>query len=53
MYISKYQQHSDSNTLVLSHRLSPMLTPPVERSPVMTLSLQQVRGQMDLIVNQK
>ena len=46
--ISKYLQRSDSNTLVLSHRLSPMLTPPVERSPVMTLSLQQVGGQMEL-----
>lgn len=32
----------DSNSLVLSHRLSPMMIPPVERSPVMTLSLQQV-----------
>lgn len=33
---------SESNSLVLSHRLSPLLTPPVELSPVMTLSLQQV-----------
>ena len=32
----------DSNSLVLSHRLSPLMIPPVERSPVMTLSLQQV-----------
>ena len=33
---------ADSNSIVLSHRLSGMLTPPVERSPVMTLTLQQV-----------
>ena len=33
---------SDSNSVVLSHRLNPMMTPPVERSPVMTLSLQEV-----------
>ena len=33
---------SDSNSVVLSHRLNPMITPPVERSPVMTLSLQEV-----------
>ena len=33
---------SDSNSIVLSHRLSPLITPPVERSPVMTLSLQEV-----------
>jgi hypothetical protein len=42
---------NDSNTIVLSHRLSPLLTPPVERSPVMTLSLQEVGsadGQIDI-----
>ena len=33
---------SDSNSVVLSHRLSGVMTPPVERSPVMTLSLHQV-----------
>ena len=33
---------SDSNTVVLSHRLNPMITPLVERSPVMTLTLQEV-----------
>lgn len=33
---------SDSNSIVLSHRLNPLITPPVERSPVMTLSLQEV-----------
>ena len=32
----------DSNSIVLSHRLSPLMIPPVERSPVMTLTLQQV-----------
>jgi hypothetical protein len=34
---------SDSNSIVLSHRLNPLITPPVERSPIMTLSLQEVR----------
>ena len=34
---------SESNSsVVLSHRLNPMITPPLERSPVMTLSLQEV-----------
>ena len=33
---------SDSNSIVLSHRLSGVMTPPVERSPVMTLTLHQV-----------
>ena len=33
---------SDSNSIVLSHRLNPLITPPVERSPIMTLSLQEV-----------
>lgn len=33
----------DSNSIVLSHRLSPLVTPPLERSPIMTLSLQEVR----------
>ena len=33
---------SDSNTIVLSHRLNPLITPPLERSPIMTLSLQEV-----------
>ena len=32
----------DSNSIVLSHRLSPLVTPPLERSPIMTLSLQEV-----------
>ena len=31
---------SDSNSIVLSHRLNPLITPPVEKSPIMTLSLQ-------------
>ena len=30
----------DSNSIVLSHRLNPLITPPVEKSPIMTLSLQ-------------
>lgn len=33
---------SDSNSIVLSHRLNPLITPPVEKSPMMTLSLQEV-----------
>ena len=33
---------SDSNSIVLSHRINPLITPPVERSPIMTLSLQEV-----------
>ena len=34
---------SESNSsVVLSHRLNPLITPPLERSPVMTLSLQEV-----------
>lgn len=33
---------SDSNTIVLSHRLNPLITPPLERSPMMTLTLQEV-----------
>lgn len=33
---------SDSNSIVLSHRLNPLITPPVERSPIMTLALQEV-----------
>jgi len=33
---------SDSNSIVLSHRLNPLITPPVERSPIMTLTLQEV-----------
>jgi hypothetical protein len=35
---------SDSNSIVLSHRLNPLITPPVERSPIMTLSLQEVKS---------
>ncbi|EEB18750.1 conserved hypothetical protein [Pediculus humanus corporis] len=34
--------HSDSNAIVLSHRLSPMTTPPVERSSIMNLTLQEI-----------
>ncbi|XP_055382653.1 protein SCAI isoform X3 [Condylostylus longicornis] len=39
--------HADSNPIVLSHsgsgsRLSPLTTPPCERSPHMTLSLQEI-----------
>ncbi|XP_063227251.1 protein SCAI isoform X2 [Bacillus rossius redtenbacheri] len=34
--------HADSNTIVLSHRLSPLTTPPVEKSPVMNLTLQEI-----------
>merc|ERR1719210_451166 len=33
---------SDSNSIVLSHRLNPLITPPVEKSPMMTLTLQEV-----------
>ncbi|XP_014285736.1 protein SCAI isoform X2 [Halyomorpha halys] len=34
--------HADSNTIVLSHRLSPLTTPPVEKSTIMNLSLQEI-----------
>ncbi|XP_055845642.1 protein SCAI isoform X2 [Episyrphus balteatus] len=34
--------HADSNPIILSHRLSPLTTPPCERSPHMTLSLQEI-----------
>ncbi|KDR18298.1 Protein SCAI [Zootermopsis nevadensis] len=34
--------HADSNTIVLSHRLSPLTTPPVEKSPMMNLTLQEI-----------
>ncbi|KAG8326257.1 hypothetical protein J6590_047627 [Homalodisca vitripennis] len=34
--------HADSNTIVLSHRLSPLTTPPVEKSTMMNLSLQEI-----------
>ncbi|XP_077301693.1 protein SCAI [Arctopsyche grandis] len=34
--------HADSNPIVLSHRLSPLTTPPVERSQVMNLTLQEI-----------
>ncbi|XP_055319814.1 protein SCAI isoform X2 [Sitodiplosis mosellana] len=34
--------HADSNPIVLSYRLSPLTTPPCERSPHMTLSLQEI-----------
>ena len=37
---------SDSNSIVLSHRLNPLITPPVERSPIMTRSLQEVSAQI-------
>lgn len=33
---------ADSNPMVISHRLSPLTTPPVERSPAMDLALQEV-----------
>ena len=33
---------NDSNSIVLSHRLSPLVSPPLERSPIMNLSLQEV-----------
>ena len=32
---------SDSNSIVLSHRLNPLITPPVEKSPAMSLTLQE------------
>ncbi|XP_066581314.1 protein SCAI [Prorops nasuta] len=34
--------HSDSNPVVLTHRLGPTTCPPVERSPPMCLSLQEI-----------
>ncbi|KAG5319609.1 SCAI protein, partial [Pseudoatta argentina] len=34
--------HSDSNPIVLIHRLGPQTCPPVERSPPMCLSLQEI-----------
>ncbi|XP_024876491.1 protein SCAI isoform X1 [Temnothorax curvispinosus] len=34
--------HSDSNPIVLTHRLGPQTCPPVERSPPMCLSLQEI-----------
>ncbi|XP_054289356.1 protein SCAI-like isoform X3 [Macrosteles quadrilineatus] len=34
--------HADSNTIVLSHRLSPLTTPPVERTTMMNLTLQEI-----------
>ncbi|KAI4471920.1 protein scai [Holotrichia oblita] len=34
--------HADTNPIVLSHRLSPLTTPPVEKSPFMTLTLQEI-----------
>ncbi|KAF7410091.1 hypothetical protein HZH68_004472 [Vespula germanica] len=34
--------HSDSDPVVLSHRLRPQTSPPVERSPPMCLSLQEI-----------
>ncbi|XP_063372690.1 protein SCAI [Cydia amplana] len=34
--------HPDNHPVILSHRLSSLTTPPVERSPQMTLSLQEV-----------
>ncbi|XP_065214251.1 protein SCAI [Planococcus citri] len=34
--------HADQNTIVLSHRLTPHTTPPVERSSAMTLTLQEI-----------
>ena len=39
---------NDSNSIVLSHRLSPLVTPTLERSPIMNLSLQEVLSQMRL-----
>ncbi|XP_076058908.1 protein SCAI isoform X2 [Oratosquilla oratoria] len=32
----------DSNTIVLSHRLSPHNTPPLEKTPIMNLTLQEI-----------
>ncbi|KAJ6598489.1 Protein SCAI, partial [Pseudolycoriella hygida] len=34
--------HADSNPIIVSHRLSPLTTPPCERSAHMTLSLQEI-----------
>lgn len=34
--------HSDTSPVVLSHRLSPLTTPPVERSTAMSLTLQEI-----------
>ncbi|KAF4521725.1 hypothetical protein B566_EDAN012173 [Ephemera danica] len=34
--------HADSNAIVLSHRLSPLTTPPVEKAPIMSLTLQEI-----------
>lgn len=34
--------HSDSNPVVLTHRLGPQTSPPVERTPPMCLSLQEI-----------
>lgn len=34
--------HADTNPIVLSHRLSPLTTPPVEKSQYMSLSLQEI-----------
>ena len=33
---------ADSNPMVISHRLSPLTTPPVEKNPAMDLTLQEV-----------
>ncbi|KAL0803225.1 hypothetical protein ABMA28_017309 [Loxostege sticticalis] len=34
--------NTDNQTMILSHRLSPLITPPVERSSQMNLSLQEI-----------
>ncbi|OAD53458.1 Protein SCAI [Eufriesea mexicana] len=34
--------HSDSNPVILTHRLGPQTSPPVERTPPMCLSLQEI-----------
>ncbi|XP_068913077.1 protein SCAI isoform X3 [Tenebrio molitor] len=34
--------HADTNPIVLSHRLSPLTTPPVEKSQYMNLTLQEI-----------
>ncbi|XP_075990581.1 protein SCAI isoform X1 [Anticarsia gemmatalis] len=34
--------HPDNYPVILTHRLNPQITPPVERNPMMTLSLQEV-----------
>lgn len=34
--------HADTSPVVLSHRLSPLTTPPVERSALMSLTLQEI-----------